>query len=399
MAQPLIGFFVHHAVARASGVASRGEVALVHLNVREHDALLDQDIAAGDHQNLPGRHPGEQKHGTAADGRDRRVVLRLFVRHDRRGKPALHRLHAHAREGRAIDPHGAAIQRLSADDRLELDHITVELVYHLRPAQLVAVVGVESKLQRKRQHLLGLQERKRGPVGSPLRAVDRKRQFFPFDVGAADEVTVFRHDVVARIGHRRPEVLLHARIGRVIPNGKILRALLLLMARDDLRDRQRLRRRHVAAIREHLGGALVEIEHHRPARQRHLQTYRPGDVIARVIAGGRSCPFQTDRAQPPCRPSTGSLRPAAVRLSRLPSTRDSVANVRSSKSMRNRCVPVTSLSPIERRSCVRSWRRDARSPTSAAKQSAPAPAALPPRRRPARPEATRRCRDRRAANR
>ncbi len=111
MAQTLIGFLVHDAVARARGVTSRGEVALVHLNVRERHALFDENIPAGDHQNLPCRHPCEQKHGPAADGGDRRVVLCLVVRHHRRRKPALHRLHAHPREGRAIDPHGSSIER------------------------------------------------------------------------------------------------------------------------------------------------------------------------------------------------------------------------------------------------------------------------------------------------
>ena len=195
---------------------------------------------------------------------------------------------------------------------------------------------------------------------------------------AADVVTVLGHDVVARIGHRRPEVLLHARIGRISPNGEILRALLLLVPRDDLRDRQRPRRRHVAAIREHLGGAFVEIEHHRSAGQRHLHTNRPGDVVARVIArGDRGCPRRRSctTGVPPIDNVAATCSGSGRRVSPVHEIRRERALVE------EHAEPIRVPSRLCRRSKGAAWwrlDRGARCPTSAAPQSARAPAGLLP---------------------
>ena len=79
-------------------------------------------------------------------------------------------------------------------------------------------------------------------------------------------------------------MLLHPRVGDVAVNQRVLGPLLLLVARDDLFDRQLARGRHVATLDESLGRTLAEVNEHRSARQRHL---RGGDAGLRdaVVVG------------------------------------------------------------------------------------------------------------------
>ena len=109
-----------------------------------------------------------------------------------------------------LDPDGAAVERAGRDRRgSNRDHVAVVVADALGAGEPVAIVAVEAQLQRQRQDLLGLEQRKRRPVGSPLRAVDRERQLFPLDVVAGHEVAVLARHVVPGIGHGRPEVLIH----------------------------------------------------------------------------------------------------------------------------------------------------------------------------------------------
>ena len=148
-------------------------------------------------------------------------------------------LHAHARKAAAIDPDGPAKERSPLIDGVELDDVAVETVDLLRAGQPVAIVVAEAELERQRQDLLGLQQRKRRPVlGAEPRSVHRERQLFPLDAVGRREVAVFRDDVVAGVGDGGPEVLLHPRVRVIVIDGGVLRGLLLPMPRDDLLDRQ-----------------------------------------------------------------------------------------------------------------------------------------------------------------
>ena len=103
-------------------------------------------------------------------------------------EPALHRLDAHARERLAIDPDGAPIERPILADRLEAPARSSEPSTRRVADQAIAVAVVEPQLQRQRQHLLRLQQRKRRTIGAPLRAVHRERPLLPLDAVAIDEV-------------------------------------------------------------------------------------------------------------------------------------------------------------------------------------------------------------------
>ena len=66
---------------------------------------------------------------------------------------------------------------------------------------------------------------------------------------------------------------------------RILRALLLLMPRDDLPNRQRAGGRYPAACHQHVAGALVEVHHRQPARHRCAGPHSSRALIARVVGG------------------------------------------------------------------------------------------------------------------
>ena len=129
-----------------------------------------------------------------------------------------------------------------------------------------------------------MQDRKCRPVRAPLRAVDRERDLFPLDLAAGHEVAVLGQHVVA-VGRRGAEVLLHARVRDVALHDRVLRPLLLLVPRDHFRDRERLLRRDARALDHHVGGALVEVDDHRPAGDRCGCLHEPGRLIA-CISGG-----------------------------------------------------------------------------------------------------------------
>ncbi len=273
VAQPAIGLAIHDALAPARPGAELDEAGIVDLEVGEGDALLDQQVAPGNHHDLARVEPGEQEDRRVADRGHRLVGLDLLVRHDRRRQPRLHGLHAHAREAAALDPDGAAIERLAVGDRIEADHVAVVPADALGAGQPVAVVAAEPQLQRQRQHFLGLQQRERRPIAAPLRAVHRERQLLPLDAILGHVVAVLRHHVVPGIGHGGPEVLLHPGRRHVAVEQPVLGPLLLLVARDDLFHRQLPLGGDAAPIDEDLAGAFVEVHQHRAARLRHSHAH------------------------------------------------------------------------------------------------------------------------------
>ena len=150
------------------------EAFRVHVEVGERDALLDQQVAAGDEHDLPRGEAGEQEHRPVADRRHRRVGLDLLVRDDRRRQRGLDRLHLDARERAPIDPDRPAVERLARPDRIEPHHVAVVLADAFRAGEPIAVVVVEAELQRQRQHLLRLEQRERPGGRAPTSCRSRK---------------------------------------------------------------------------------------------------------------------------------------------------------------------------------------------------------------------------------
>ena len=99
-----------------------------------------------------------------------------------------------------------------------------------------------------------------------------------------DEVAVLGDDVVAR--DRSPSAGSAAPSARARCSAAPARpaALLLLMPRDDLLDRQQALRGDLAALGEDFAAPLVEVDQHRPARSGRLHVYR---LAVPAIAAGR----------------------------------------------------------------------------------------------------------------
>ena len=215
VAHTLVGVAVHDAVARPRGLALPVEVGRVQPKSAE-DLALDQHAAAGNQEDLLAGQTVEQPDRPAVDVAGRLEHVRLVVRDDRTVQLRLDRLHLEPHERRAIDPHGAPVERLRRIDRLEPDDERRPPADRLHALQPVRVVLVQPQVERQRQHLFGLHQRKGGPIGRPLRAVQFEAQLLPFDGAVLREEAVLGHDVVGRIGRRRMEVLFDADVRDVV---------------------------------------------------------------------------------------------------------------------------------------------------------------------------------------
>ena len=271
VAETVVGFAVHHVSAAAGLAAGLFEPWCVDVEVGEADGLLDQDVAPRHQDDLAGGEPGEQKNRTVFERDDGGVGLDLLVRDHRRRELGLDRLDLHSCKGLLVDPERSPVERASLLRRLESHDVTVICTDPLGSRQRVAVVVREPQLKWKREHLLGLQQRKRRPVGTPLGAIDRERQLLPLDAVAGDKVPVGGDDVIPWIGDIRSEVLRHPDIRGVVLHQRVLRPLLLLVPRDDFVNREPARRRDAGALGEHRRSSSVEIDEHRTARQRHAR--------------------------------------------------------------------------------------------------------------------------------
>ena len=80
-------------------------------------------------------------------------------------------------------------------------------------------------------------------------------------------------------------MLLHPGQGDVVAHQRVLRPLLLLMARDDLVHRERTLAFHLAAIDQHSRRSLVEVDEDRPARLWQPQRHPAGGLDPRVVRG------------------------------------------------------------------------------------------------------------------
>ena len=301
-------------VARPGRLARIFERGIVDLEIRERHLLLDQKVPAGDQHDLPGGEAVEQIHLLIPDHDRRRVSLNLLVGDDRRGEPALHRLHPDPHKRLAVDPDRAGIQRRVRLERLESHDVAVVALDTRRPVQPVPVALVEPQQQRQRQHLLGLQQRKRRAIRSPGRPIHRERELLPFDVGAGHEIAILGDDVVSGIGHRRPEVLLHAHPRDVGAHQRVLRALPRLVPGDHLGDGQLTLGADPAALGEHVGRAGVEVEQHRSAGQRHA-------ARTRRVAGSRTKSAAAAVSRRADRRTTGVPSTASVIATRRRSAR------------------------------------------------------------------------------
>ena len=83
------------------------------------------------------------------DRGDRAVALDFVVGDDGRGEVGLDGLHLDLGKRAAVDPDGAAIERLRRVHRIELHDVAVEAVRALDAVQPVAVVRSEVQLQRQ----------------------------------------------------------------------------------------------------------------------------------------------------------------------------------------------------------------------------------------------------------
>ncbi len=155
---------------RAGVGATRLEVARVELVVAEARRLLDQDVAPGDEHDLARHRLDRQEDLPAAGLAGLGEAHRLVVRDDRRRQAGLHRLQLAAAKRLAIDPHRAAIERLRRRGGAgrEAHHIAGGAVDGLGAVEAIAIVGVEPQIERRRQHLLGLQQREGRPIAPHL---------------------------------------------------------------------------------------------------------------------------------------------------------------------------------------------------------------------------------------
>ena len=150
--------------------------------------------------------------------------------------------------------------------------------------QAIAVAGVEFDGERRRQHLLGLEQRERRPRLAETRAVDAELALFPLGaLDAIDEEAVLGDDVEAGIGDGRPEVLLDAAVHHVAGRTLALDSLACLMPRQDLLDRQRPFRRDVLALDEPAFGAAIEVHQPRPRPRQDHRRLRP---LRRIVSTG-----------------------------------------------------------------------------------------------------------------
>ena len=142
VAQPLVGLPIHDAVASPGASARLFERGIVDAKILERDDLLDEDVPAGDQDDLPGGQAGEEKDRPVANRRDRPVCQDLLVGHHRRGETRLHGGHLDPRERLALDPHGPSIERprviLSG---IEPHDVAVVLADALGALESIAIVG------------------------------------------------------------------------------------------------------------------------------------------------------------------------------------------------------------------------------------------------------------------
>ena len=284
VADALVRVAVHDPVARTRGAPLPVEVGRVQREIRQTNLALDQHAAAGDQEDLLADQVIEQPDRPAVDVSGRLEHLRLVVRDDRTAQLRLDRLNLEPDVRRAVDPHRPAIERVRRIDRVEPDDERRPSADRVHAVEPVRVVLVQPQVERQRQHLLGLHERKRRTIGRPLRAVQLEAQLLPFDGAVLREEAVLGHEVVRRIGRRRMEMLFDAHVGDVVPQDGVLRGLRLLMTKDDLLDPRQRFLPHVDARAEAAAVAEVEIDDQRMVghRKRH-----PQSVVLRTLLHAR----------------------------------------------------------------------------------------------------------------
>ena len=199
VAKPRIRLAIHDPIADPGRMRAPRQTADRSPGNRETHQLLDEDVPSGDHHDLPGGQRRQQEH--RADRRRSPAVRNPgFPRSTRPAPAVLPGPPAHGRARSCADRSRRSRDRARRLSRTgsKSNDVAVIPVHARFAVETVAITGVEPELQRKREHLLRLQQRKRRTIGAPVRAVHRKRQLFPLDVVASDEVTVLGDDVIAR---------------------------------------------------------------------------------------------------------------------------------------------------------------------------------------------------------
>ena len=88
VAQPVVGFAIHDAVAPPRARPALLRSRIVDAEILERHDLLDEDVPAGNQDDLPGDQAREEEHRPVANRCDRPVCLDLLVGDDRRGEAA-----------------------------------------------------------------------------------------------------------------------------------------------------------------------------------------------------------------------------------------------------------------------------------------------------------------------
>ena len=232
--RPGIGVAVHDVVAAPGRRPPGLEVGRVDLELREPDLPFDQEVPAGDEHDLPGREAREEVNGQASDLALRSEELDLLARDHGRREPGLDGLDLDLRKGRGVDPDRPAVERPRFVQGVEAHGVGVAPVHLLHSFEPVAVVLAEPEVEGQRQHLLGLKHGEGGPLGPPPRAVQQEHRLFPLAALSVLEEAVLGDHVEAGIGGGGPEVHLHASLGQVALDLRVLSGLRLLVTEDDL---------------------------------------------------------------------------------------------------------------------------------------------------------------------
>ena len=144
VAKAVVRLLVHHPIAGSRRGPALVEAGAVDDEVAERHLLFHEQVAPRDHHDLAGRQPLEQEERVPVDRSDRPVTLDFVVGDDRRGEVGLDGLHLDLGKRAAVDPDGAAIERLLRVHRIELHDVAVEAVRALDPVEPVAVVRLRS---------------------------------------------------------------------------------------------------------------------------------------------------------------------------------------------------------------------------------------------------------------
>ena len=235
-AEALVRVAEHRVVAGTRHRQPRGEVRGVDGVVAVAIVLLDQDGPARQVHGVLGEDRSDQRERAALRVLDALELLRLHVGCDVVPAVALFEPQPRLREGDAVDPDLAAVQRFCSLASLDAHHVTDAAVHRVGAGELVHVLLVEPQLERGRDHLLRFDLRQRELLPSlQLHAVHAKGRLHPvLHTRSVDELPQFERHVDAHGQAGGLEVQAREHRHRVVVEQLTLRLACRLPAGDDL---------------------------------------------------------------------------------------------------------------------------------------------------------------------